>query len=59
MRTRIILTHQAAESHHIGMQDGGELPLPGGSAVRRVRRDIKLGVQADVSNLFVGPKDYR
>jgi hypothetical protein len=34
------------------MQDGGELPLPGGgSALRRLRRDINLGCQADVFNL--------
>jgi hypothetical protein len=49
--TRFILTHEAAESDHIGMQDGGKLPLPGGSAFRRLRRHINLGCQADVFNL--------
>jgi hypothetical protein len=51
MGARIILTHEAAESDDIGMQDGGELPLPGGTALRGLRRDIKLGCQADVFNL--------
>jgi hypothetical protein len=48
MRTRFIFTHQAAESDHIGMQDRGELPLPGGSALWRLRREVNLGCQADV-----------
>ena len=28
MRTCLVLTHQTAETDHIRMQDGGELPLP-------------------------------
>jgi hypothetical protein len=28
MRTRFVLTHQAAETDHIRMQDGGEFPVP-------------------------------
>ena len=37
MRTGLILTHQPAEPGYIGMQDGGELPLPGGRFHRRIR----------------------
>ena len=32
MRTRFVLAHQAAETDHIGMQNGGEFPLPGGAS---------------------------
>jgi hypothetical protein len=56
MRARFVLAHEAAESDHIGMQDRGEFPLPGGSALRRLRRDINLGCQADVFDL--APADW-
>jgi hypothetical protein len=51
MRTRIILTHQAAESHHIGMQDRGKLPLLRGSVLARLGRAIGLGSQAGLTSL--------
>ena len=43
MRAGLILAHQPAETDHIGMQDGGELPLPRGSFPRRMRRVIEQG----------------
>jgi hypothetical protein len=43
MRARLILAHEAAETDHIGMQNGGEFPFPRGRFHRRMRRDIEQG----------------
>src|SRR5438105_2871514 len=43
MRARLILAHQAAEPHHIRMQNGGEFPIPRGGCARRRRRVIEQG----------------
>ena len=43
MRARFILAHQAAESDHIGVQNGGKFPLPRGTFLRRSRRDMQAG----------------
>ena len=36
MRAGLILAHQPAEPHYIHMQNGGELPFPGGGFSRRI-----------------------
>ena len=46
-----VLTHEAAESHHIGMQDRGKLPLLGGSLLTRLRLAIGRGSQADLTSM--------
>jgi hypothetical protein len=53
MGARFILTHEAAESDHIGMQDRGKLPLSRGSFLRRLSRVFELGS----ASLRSAPKD--
>jgi hypothetical protein len=40
MRAGLIFAHQPAETDHIGMQNGGELPFPRRRVPRRTRRVI-------------------
>jgi len=51
MGARFILTHKAAESDHIGMQDRCKFPLLSGSLLARLRRAIGLGSQAGLTSL--------
>jgi hypothetical protein len=51
MGARFILTHEAAESDDVGMQDRGKLPLLRGTLLGRLRRDIGLGSQAGLTSL--------
>ena len=48
MRARFILTHEAAESDHIGMQDRGKFPLLRGSSAH----EIVAGHRARVASGF-------
>jgi len=51
MSASFVLTHEAAESDHIGMQDRGKLPLLRGSVLARLGRAIGLGAQAGLTSL--------
>lgn len=50
----LILTHQAAEAHHIGVENGGKFPLPGGRGLRIFWRDIGFRSRRNGLNLAVG-----
>jgi len=43
MSTRLVFAHQPAKTGYIGVQNGGELPLPRRSFSRRARRVIEQG----------------
>jgi len=51
MSASFVLTHEAAESDHIGMQDRSKFSLLRGSLLARLRRVTGLGSQAGLTSL--------